>query len=83
MIFKDMKRQELIIKEVRRAVREYIGVEAESVGLIRGVVAKDWVVLEYEARTKFATLRPHVIFTKGNPRRSLRGSVRVCGGETR
>ncbi|AFA38048.1 hypothetical protein Pogu_0021 [Pyrobaculum oguniense TE7] len=63
----------------KNAVRECLGVEAEEVELVRSVMAKEWVVLEYKARTKFATLRPRVIFTKGDPAKALEEAEKVLG----
>ncbi|MEM0463632.1 hypothetical protein [Pyrobaculum sp.] len=77
LTFEDLRRRELIIGAVKNAVRECLDAEAEEVTLARGVMAKDWVVLEYEARTKFTTLRPRLIFTKGDPAKALEEAERV------
>ncbi|MEM2025671.1 MAG: hypothetical protein QXW94_05205 [Desulfurococcaceae archaeon] len=39
--------------------------------LALSVMSKDWVVLVYEARTKFTTLRPRIVFTEGDPAKAL------------
>lgn len=52
-------------------------VDAEEVALVRGVMGKDWVVLEYEATTRFAALRPRLVFTKGDPAKALEEVRRV------
>ncbi|MEM4754820.1 hypothetical protein [Pyrobaculum sp.] len=77
LTFEDLRRRGLIIGAVKNAVRECLDVEAEEVELVRSVMAKDWAVLEYEARTKFATLTPRVIFTNGDPVRALEEAERV------
>ncbi|AFA40185.1 hypothetical protein Pogu_2158 [Pyrobaculum oguniense TE7] len=71
LTFRDLTRRGLITGAVKNAVRECLDAEAEEVELARGVMAKDWAVLEYEAKTKFATLRPRVIFTNGDPAKAL------------
>ena len=43
-----------------------MGVEADEVDFVRSVMARDWV-LEYEVRSKIATLRARVVFTDGKP----------------
>ena len=54
-----------------------MGVEAESAELVRSVMAREWLVLEYEVRSKFAALRARVIFTDGDPRKALEEAERV------
>ncbi len=54
---------------MKNAVRERL--DAEETRLIRGVMTKERAVLEYEVKTKFATLRPRLVFTKGNPAKAL------------
>ena len=75
--FDDLRRRERIIAEVKRAFRECVGVEAEEVDFVRSVMAKDWVVLEYEVRAKIGTLRARVVFTSGNPAKALEEAERV------
>ena len=77
LTFEDLRRRELIIGAVKSAVRECLGVEAEEVELVRSVMAKEWVILEYEARTKFAAIRPRVIFTNGDPAKALEEAEKV------
>ncbi|MEM1568645.1 MAG: hypothetical protein QXI84_09205 [Thermofilaceae archaeon] len=45
--------------------------ETVEVEFVQSVAAKDWVVLEFEARTKYAMLRPRLIFTNGDPVKAL------------
>ncbi|NYR15074.1 hypothetical protein HC235_03715 [Pyrobaculum arsenaticum] len=77
LTFRDLTRRGLITGAVKSAVRECLGVDVEEVTLVRGIMAKDWVVLEYEARTKFAAIRPRVIFTKGDPAKALEEAEKV------
>ena len=56
LFLEDWKRREAVIEAVKSAVRECVGVDAVEVEFARSVMGKDWVVLEYEARTKFAAL---------------------------
>ena len=65
---------------MKRAFRECMGVEAEEVRLVRGVMAKDWAVLEYEVRSKFAALRERAVFTNGSPKNALEEAERVAWG---
>ncbi|ABP50444.1 MAG: hypothetical protein QW677_06570 [Pyrobaculum sp.] len=48
-----------------------MGVDVVEVKLALSVMSKDWVVLVYEARTKFTTLRPRIVFTEGDPAKAL------------
>ena len=80
LTFDDLTRRGLITGAVKNAVRECLGVEAEEVEFVRGLMANDWAVLEYEARTKFAAIRPRVIFTKGDPAKALEETERVLRG---
>mgnify|MGYP001770647497 CR=1 FL=1 len=57
-----------------------VGMEAEDAELVRGVMAKDWVVLEYEVRAKFTTLRARIVFTDGDPKKALEEAERVAWG---
>ena len=78
-----MRRRERVIKEVRRAFTECVGVQAEDVKFVRSVMAKDWVVLEHEARAKIAELRARMVFTNGNqprPLKRLGGGIRCVTG---
>nr|WP_181953833.1 hypothetical protein [Pyrobaculum arsenaticum] len=77
MSFEDLGRREVVIEAVKNAVRECFGAEAEEVEFVRSVMGKDWVVLEYEARTRFAALRPRLIFTKGDPAKAMEEAERV------
>ena len=78
LTFNDLKNRDKIIAEVKRAFRECVGVEAESVELARGVMAKDWAVLEYEVRSKIGTLRARVVFASGSPKKALEEAERVA-----
>ena len=78
LVFEDLRRRERIVPELFSAFRECVGVEAESAELVRSVMARDWAVLEYEVRAKFATLRARVVFTDGDPAKALEEAERVA-----
>ena len=77
LVFEELRNRDKIIAEVKEAFRECVGVEAEEVRLARGVMARDWVVLEYEVRSKIAALRARVVFTDGDPAKALEEAERV------
>ena len=77
LVFDDLKNRDKIIAEVKRAFRQCVGVEAEEVDFVRSVMARDWVVLEYEVRSKIAALRARVVFTDGDPAKALEEAERV------
>ena len=78
LVFDDLRNRDKIIAEVKRAFRQCVGVEAEEVDFVRSAMARDWVVLEYEVRSKFAALRARVVFTDGDPRKALEEAERVA-----
>ena len=78
LVFEELRNRDKIIAEVKEAFRECVGVEAESAELVRSVMARDWVVLEYEVKAKFITLRARVVFTDGDPRKALEEAERVA-----
>ena len=73
-----MRRRERIVSELYKAFRECVGVEADEVDFVRSVMAREWVVLEYEVRSKFAALRARVVFTDGDPAKALEEAERVA-----
>ncbi|AFA39402.1 hypothetical protein Pogu_1375 [Pyrobaculum oguniense TE7] len=77
LTFEDLTRRGLITGAVKNAVRECLDAEAVEVELVRTVMAKEWVVLEYEAKTKFAALGPRLTFTKGDPAKAMEEAEHV------
>ena len=77
LTFDDLRRRELIIGAVKSAVRECVGLDAEEVEFVRSVISKDWVVLEYEVKTRFTTLRPRLIFPNGDPAKAMEGAEKA------